>query len=512
MKKMISLFLAVSMLFSLAACGAKAEETPVKKWSREGYYSDENDNFLSVTWMEDIDEPGWYVGVMIGEDFVEDSYGGTLPQEGNTLHGALPSGGSKADITVTVSEEGEDGLQLVIDSGETYHFQKYEMPEAAITVNINTDGVGNIAYAEGEDAPEIDPEYPFQSAYIGLAEPAVYTFVAWPHAGYVFIKWTKNGEDLSTESQITLLLDESADYIAVFEEDPGWQNPVMNFVGEYQCDRAHALVECLGNDEAWITIEWGSSAWEFARWIIFGRLDTDTLTISYSGSSKSIVTVDDGGEERSEDEYVDGTGTITFHADGTFIWHEDQSDRGTDMVFEWIPVSSAAVPEATRQDGERFETVIFLEGLAETVHYEHIRNDTLGFEMDYDYELFERHSEADRERFVSVYDAPENPENYLEVKYRAETADTVAADVRNALSQEYELLESTRELDRIGSCIRIEASELKGTGRMSDHLQVVYIIPASDGCFVATESLGIVESEGFGHRFDDMLNTLSVTN
>ena len=78
-----------------------------------------------------------------------------------------------------------------------------------------------------------------------------------------------------------MLLDESAEYIAVFEEDPGWQNPVMNFVGDYQCDRASAHVECVGSEDALITIDWGSSAWEVARWLIYGRLDTETLTIDY---------------------------------------------------------------------------------------------------------------------------------------------------------------------------------------------------------------------------------------
>jgi len=110
------------------------------------------------------------------------------------------------------------------------------------------------------------------------------------NAGNVFVKWTKNGEDYSTEPIIKVHLDESADFVAVFEEDPDWQNPVMNFFGEYQSGRAHAIVECLGNDEASITIEWGGSATELARWDIFGRFDAETLTIEYSGVTKSIVT------------------------------------------------------------------------------------------------------------------------------------------------------------------------------------------------------------------------------
>ena len=337
MKKLLCLLLAFVLLFALCACGNAADGG---EWTRQGYFQDENGNMLSVTWMDDVDEPGWYVGCMLGEDLMEDSYGGMLQQDGNTLTGALPSGAGQPDLTVTVSEEGEDGLQLVVEGGETYHFTPMEMPEATIFVTINVDGWGNIDYAEGESAPEIDPEYPYQSAQINLAEPATHTFVAWPKAGNLFVKWTKDGEDFSTEPQITVLLDESADYVAVFEEDPGWQNPVMNFVGEYQCDRAHALVECFDNDSALITIDWGGSAWELARWVIVGPLDTDTLAINYSGCSKSILTYNDSGELVSEEvEYEDGTGAIVFHDDGSFTWHEDQSESGEGMVFERLPVA-----------------------------------------------------------------------------------------------------------------------------------------------------------------------------
>ena len=118
------------------------------------------------------------------------------------------------------------------------------------------------------------------------------------------------------------------------EEDG--QNPVMNFIGEYQCDRAHAVVECEGTDSARIKIHWGSSAWDAAEWVIVGKLDLDTLTISYTGASKTIVTYDWDDEIESEEKvYEDGTGTIVFHDDGTFTWHEDQSEDGKDLVFKW---------------------------------------------------------------------------------------------------------------------------------------------------------------------------------
>ena len=222
MKKIFNLLLAACMAFTLAVCvvpGAYAEPETAE-WTCEGYFMDENGNLLSVTWMDDVVDPGWYVGFMNGEDLIEDSYGGVLPQEGNTLRGVLTSGGSKPAVTVMVSEEGENGLLLVVEGGESYHFEPFEMPTASIFVSIETEGCGNIAFEAGEEAPEIDPEYPFQSAQINLDEPAVHTFVAWPQEGNFFVKWMKDGEDFSSEPQITVLLDESADYVAVFEQLP----------------------------------------------------------------------------------------------------------------------------------------------------------------------------------------------------------------------------------------------------------------------------------------------------
>ncbi|MBR3640576.1 MAG: hypothetical protein IKN53_00925 [Oscillibacter sp.] len=166
--------------------------------------------------------------------------------------------------------------------------------------------------------------------------------------------------------------------------------------------------------------------------------------------------------------------------------------------------------EVGRQDGERFETTVILEGMEETVSYEHVKNAALGFEMDYDYESLARIGAADRERFVSIYEDPDAPENYLEITRSAESADAVAAAVRAELSREYDLLEGTRELAGAGSCLRLEASELKGSGEMAERLQTVYIIPAADGCRVAAAHCTIESAEGFGRRFAYMLDTLKV--
>ncbi len=183
---------------------------------------------------------------------------------------------------------------------------------------------------------------------------------------------------------------------------------------------------------------------------------------------------------------------------------------------EWILVSLRgaagwihAGAGTGRIDGERFEAVIMIEGMEETVRYEHIRNEAAGFEMDYDYEQFERRSEPGLERFVSRYDDSGHPENYLEVKYSPENADAAAASVSETLSKDYDITRETVMLDGAGSCIRINASEAKGGKGTPDLLQAVYIIPAADSCIVAATHYTFESAEGFGVRFRNMLQTLA---
>jgi predicted small lipoprotein YifL len=173
------------------------------------------------------------------------------------------------------------------------------------------------------------------------------------------------------------------------------------------------------------------------------------------------------------------------------------------------PTEEAAAP--VRQDGEEFESVIMLEGMEETIRLRHIVNETAGFEMDFEYESFVRSSEPDRERFVWSYDDPANPENYLEVSFNPEDAETVAAAINESLSEEYDVFWETRELDGAGECIHLDASAVKGGNETADVLQAVYIIPAADGCRVAALRYIPEGSDGFGKRLANMVNTILVT-
>ena len=182
------------------------------------------------------------------------------------------------------------------------------------------------------------------------------------------------------------------------------------------------------------------------------------------------------------------------------------SDDGQ-IIVEETPVTAA---EDEKQDGERFEAVIMMEGMEETVRYEHVRREDLGFAMDYDYENFVRQSEGERERFVSDWDDPADPQNYLEVSYDTGNANLVADVLSAGLSNVYDLLQDERELDNGVKCLRIEASVIKGTNQMADRIQEIYIIPAGSGSIVARVCYAIEGAEGFGRRFAYMVRSLNV--
>lgn len=113
------------------------------------------------------------------------------------------------------------------------------------------------------------------------------------------------------------------------------QNPVMNFVGTYGCDRATMLVECKGEDEAQFTVTWGSSAATHAEWTMSGKLDTDKLTVDYTDCVKKEVTFNEDGSVAKEDViYEDGTGTISFSADEYVLtWDDAKEHVAEGMIF-----------------------------------------------------------------------------------------------------------------------------------------------------------------------------------
>ncbi len=180
---------------------------------------------------------------------------------------------------------------------------------------------------------------------------------------------------------------------------------------------------------------------------------------------------------------------------------------GTSDVATADPVAGES--KTGRADGERFDGTIMLEGMEETVHYEHVVNNDLGFEIDYEYEDLNRKTLADREIFISVYDDENDPSNYLEVSQSDLPVDTVITNLKTELSQKADIETETRTLENAGEVTYIEASSKDGN--MLDQIQSVYVIPAGNGTIVARCHFSIEAAEGFGSRFRQMLNTLVLT-
>ena len=114
------------------------------------------------------------------------------------------------------------------------------------------------------------------------------------------------------------------------------QNPVMNIIGKYGCDRATMTIEAQGTDEAKINVTWGSSAWEYAEWNMVGKFDTETNTVNYTDCEKKVVTFsDEGVVDKETVEYTDGTGSIKVNDDYSLEWTDDNDHiaDGSKFVF-----------------------------------------------------------------------------------------------------------------------------------------------------------------------------------
>lgn len=162
-----------------------------------------------------------------------------------------------------------------------------------------------------------------------------------------------------------------------------------------------------------------------------------------------------------------------------------------------------------RKDGERFQSTIMLEGLEEVVNYEHLINDTIGFEMDYDYDSFSRISKSDKEIILPNYDDSSEPTNFLEIFYDNNNADTVVSNINTELSKTYDTTIDYLTSNNLGNYIHIDVSLVKN-GQLLPVLRESFVIPLNNGCLVATAHYYREAAEGIGRRFADMINTMTV--
>ena len=116
------------------------------------------------------------------------------------------------------------------------------------------------------------------------------------------------------------------------------QNPVMNFVGNYVCDRANIFFDADGEDGASAVVTWGGSASENSTWVMSGTFDAETLQFEYHDCVRTdYVYKEDGSVESETEVYVNGHGFMTFSEGDplTLTWQDDQENVADGMVFEY---------------------------------------------------------------------------------------------------------------------------------------------------------------------------------
>lgn len=133
------------------------------------------------------------------------------------------------------------------------------------------------------------------------------------------------------------------------------QNPVMNFIGLYGAGRGSLFVEAEGQENAKITVTWGSSAFESSTWVMSGKFDPETLTMEYADCVRTdSVYASDGSVASEIVAYENGAGRITFHEDPlSLTWDDDQDHMADGTVFEYCSVAPLE-PAAPTVNGSDF--------------------------------------------------------------------------------------------------------------------------------------------------------------
>ena len=146
----------------------------------------------------------------------------------------------------------------------------------------------------------------------------------------------------------------------VFEDG---QNPVMNFVGIYQCDKASVFVEAAGKEDAKITAAWGSSYKENTEWVMSGPFDTESLRVEYHDCERiDRVYREDGSVESETKVYFNGHGFVFFdYESNTLTWQDDQEHVADGMTFEYCLPDPMASLETENDASDYYSAVTAME-------------------------------------------------------------------------------------------------------------------------------------------------------
>ena len=117
------------------------------------------------------------------------------------------------------------------------------------------------------------------------------------------------------------------------------QNPVMNYIGNYVCDRATITILAKGDSEASVVVDWGNSYDSTTQWTMSGPFDPDALTIEYHDCEKVVYQYAENGDELDREEvFTGGHGFVKFKEGDSLslTWQEDQEHAADDMIFTFV--------------------------------------------------------------------------------------------------------------------------------------------------------------------------------
>ena len=114
-----------------------------------------------------------------------------------------------------------------------------------------------------------------------------------------------------------------------------WQNPIMNFIGNYSNGRATLFVAAQGKNEAEITVSWSSNVFESDVWKMSGTVSQvgDTLVLNYKNCTRTYYCYTaDGTLSQQTTKYAGGSGSITFSGSQA-VWSDYQDGIADGQTF-----------------------------------------------------------------------------------------------------------------------------------------------------------------------------------
>ena len=130
--------------------------------------------------------------------------------------GKSPASPAASSAAETVAESAVQDSETAAESASQAVEEAAESADL-VTIQVNVGGGdGNIAVTDDGSEPEVDSEYPMQSAFTNVEKGTIVKILAEPEEGYHFFKWTNDGEDYSTDALISVTAQEDMDLLAEF--------------------------------------------------------------------------------------------------------------------------------------------------------------------------------------------------------------------------------------------------------------------------------------------------------